>query len=180
VISLGWDPGVKYLGYGVLELGPTRSRCLAHGVLGADLGDMPAQERLDELAFAVDGIMNTWLPDVCAFEDQTGVSIAMEAAGKSNVHSRRIHEVVGMLRFAARCSLDVAVPIYSVQPRSMKIGLMGKGHGQATKKDVQWAVDRLFAVQSNQHACDAIGIAVVAPRLHRQAVAVRRMSAQAT
>lgn len=174
MIVLGWDPGVRFLGYGVVELGPTRSRCLADGVLGADLGEMEAADRLDELAFGVDGLMNTWLPDVCGFEDQTGVSIAMEAAGKSNSNSRRIHEVVGMLRFAARCSLDTAVPIYGVQPRSMKVGLLGKGHGQATKEDVKRIVDRLFGVKSNQHACDAIGIAVVAARIHRVRRAERR------
>jgi Holliday junction resolvasome RuvABC endonuclease subunit len=176
MIALGWDPGVKYLAYGVVDLGPTRSRCLANGIIGDKLGDMPISERLDEMSFAIDGILNTWMPDVCGYEDQTGVSIAMEAAGKSNVKSRRIHEVVGMIRFAARCSLSDAVPVYSVQPRSMKIGLLGKGHSQASKEQVQWAVERFFGVKTNQHAADAIGIAVVSARLDRLASAQRRRS----
>lgn len=174
LIILGWDPGVKFLGYGVLALEATRSRCLAHGVLGTGMDDASPAERLDALATGIDGLMNTWTPDVTGYEDQTGVNIAMERAGKSNAFSRRIHEVTGMIRMGARCSLAEPVPVYSHQPRVIKIALLGKGHGNATKDEIKWGVDRLFGVKTNQHAADAIACAVASARSHRVAMATRR------
>lgn len=174
MIVLGWDPGVKFLGFGVIELAPTRSRVLDHGVLGTGMDELGPADRLDIIATRIDGLLNTWTPDVVGYEDQTGVTIAMEKDGKTNWSSRRIHEVTGMIRFAARCSLAAPVPVYSPQPRVIKTALLGRGHGAAEKKDIQWGVRRLFGVQANQHAADAIACAVASARSHRLAVATRR------
>lgn len=170
--------GTTHLGYGVIDLQPTRSRAVAYGELGQGLPVEPA-DKLDELALRIDRVMNTHCPDVLAYENQQGVEVAMQRGGSgTNFHSRLLHEVSGMLRFAARCSLDEPLPCYAPQPRSIKVALLGKGHGSASKQEVQRAILVLFGVQTTQHAADAIATAVCGARLHRLALAKRRQSAQ--
>jgi Holliday junction resolvasome RuvABC endonuclease subunit len=178
LIVIGFDPGfgAGCLGYGVLDLGATSSRALAHGTLGHGTADWTAAERLDEIAFSIDGLLNTWCPDVLGYEDQSGVCVAAEREGRSNFAARRLHEVTGMLRFAARCSLDVALPCYVAQPRSLKIAVLGKGGGSADKSQIKVAVQRLFGVRTNQHAADAIACAVATARIHRVTMAQLRAS----
>ena len=177
MIYLGWDPGLRFLGWGVLDLGPSSSRALGHGVLG-EASDRPWNDRLDELAGGIDEIMNRFLPDVVAYEDQAGVEVAMQRDGEgTNYSSRRLHEVCGMIRFAARAALSEPVPCYCAQPRSVKVALLGSGHGSAEKSQVQRAVRMLFGVQTNQHACDALAVAVCGSRMHRRAVLGQRRSA---
>ena len=166
-----------HLGYGVIDLAPTRSRAVAYGELGQGLPVEPAA-KLDELALRIDRVMNTHCPDVLSYENQQGVEVAMQRDGTgSNFHSRLLHEVSGMLRFAARCSLDEPIPCYSPQPRSIKVALLGKGHASADKKAVQRGVEMLFGVRASSHVCDAIATAVCGARQHRVAMATRRASA---
>lgn len=158
----------------MLELAATRSRALAYGELGDALpADM--SDKLDELALRIDRVMNTHCPDVLVYENQAGVEVAMQREGKgSNYSSRALHEVCGMLRFAARCALDEPIPCYSPQPRSIKVALLGSGHGGADKKAIQWGIERLFGVRAGQHAADALASAVCGARIHRLALAKRR------
>jgi crossover junction endodeoxyribonuclease RuvC len=178
---LGWDPGMRYLGWGVLELGPTSSRALAWGTLG-EANDRPWHERLDELAHGIDVVMNTHLPDVVAYEDQAGIEVAMQRDGADSgmggsPASRRLHEVCGMIRYAARCALDAPLPCYCIQPRTIKVSVLGKGRGSGDKSQIQSAIRALFGVKDNQHASDALATAVAGSRKHRQAMMLLRRSA---
>lgn len=151
---------------------------MAYGELGSGLPER-MQDKLDELAIRIDRVMNTHCPDVLAYENQAGVEVAMQREGEgSNFASRALHEVCGMLRFAARCSLEEPIPCYDPQPRSIKVALLGRGHGGAGKKSIQWAIERLFGVRASQHAADALATGVCAARLHRLALAKHRSHAQ--
>ena len=175
---LFWDPGLSHLGWAVIEIGTARSRVLGSGVLGERNSERHWTERLDELASGILDVFERWLPDVAGYEDQSGVEVAMQRDGTgTNYSSRRLHEVCGMLRFAARCALDQALPCYCLQPRSIKVALLGKGHADATKDQVQRAVKVLFGVVGNQHECDAIAGAVAAGRAHRMELSKRQRSA---
>jgi Holliday junction resolvasome RuvABC endonuclease subunit len=161
------------LAYVVLELSPTRSRAVAYGTLGEGLPEKP-RNKLDELAIRIDRVMNTHCPDVVGYEDQAGVEVAKQRAKERNdprmvvtFSSHQLHEVVGMLRFAARCSLDTPLPCYTPQPRSIKVALLGKGHGNAEKKSVQWGVERLLGVRGSSHVADALATAICTARMHR-------------
>lgn len=137
------------------------------------------RDKLDELALRIDRVMNTHCPDVLVYENQAGVEVAMQREGEgSNYSSRALHEVCGMLRFAARCSLDEPIPCYDPQPQSIKVALLGRGHGHADKKAVQWGIERLFGVRGGQHVADALASAVCGARIHRVA-ALRSRSAAA-
>lgn len=177
MIVIGWDPGTANLGYGVLELSPSRTRCLAHGNVG-ERSDRGVREQLRALAQTIDELMNRWTPEVMGYEDQAGVEVAMQRDGTgSNYSSRRLHEVTGMLTYAATCSLAESIPLYVTQPRSIKVAVLGRGHGGADKKAVQSWIDRMFGIKSNQHGADALGAAIAAVRYHRIESAKRRSSA---
>jgi crossover junction endodeoxyribonuclease RuvC len=177
LIAIGWDPGTANLGYGVLDLGPSHARCLAHGNVGQS-SERGVDEQLDSLASQIDALMNRWTPELMGYEDQAGVEVAMQRDGTgSNYSSRRLHEVTGMLRFAARCSLAEPIPLYVTQPRSIKVAVLGRGHGGADKKAVQRWIDRMFGIKSNQHGADALGAALAGVRRHRVELATRRHSA---
>jgi Holliday junction resolvasome RuvABC endonuclease subunit len=176
LIVIGWDPGTSNLGFGVLDLGTSHARCLAHGNVGQSSA-RGVPEQLDALAAKIDELMNRWTPEVMGYEDQAGVEVAMQRDGTGlNYSSRRLHEVTGMLRYAARCSLTEPIPLYVPQPRSVKVAVLGRGHGGADKKSIQKWINRMFGVDANSHAADAIGVAVAAVRYHRVALAGRRRS----
>lgn len=178
MIVIGWDPGTANLGYGVLDLGPSHARCLAHGNVGEG-SDRGVREQLRALAQTIDELMNRWTPEVMGYEDQAGVEVAMQRDGTgSNYSSRRLHEVTGMLTYAATCSLTEPIPLYVPQPRSVKVAVLGRGHGGADKKAVQGWIDRMFGIKANQHAADAIGVAIATVRYHRIECAKRRSSAR--
>lgn len=177
MIAIGWDPGTANLGFGVLDLGPAHTRCLAHGNVGASSA-RGINEQLDELAATIDEIMNRWTPEVMGYEDQAGVEVAMQRDGTgSNYSSRRLHEVTGMLRYAARCSLTEPIPLYIPQPRSVKVAVLGRGHGGADKKSVQRWIERMLGIKADSHGADALGVAIAAVRIHRVEQAKRRQSA---
>lgn len=178
MIVIGWDPGTSNLGFGVLDLGPSHARCLAHGNVGQGSAHGP-QAQLNALASKIDQIMQEHCPDLMAYEDQAGVEVAMQRDGTgSNYSSRRLHEVTGMLRYAARCALSEPIPLYVPQPRSIKVAVLGRGHGGADKKSVQRWIDRMFGIVSSSHAADAIGAAITAARMHRVELASRRRASQ--
>lgn len=175
MICLGFDPGTSHLAYGVVEMGAVRAKVIAHGILGTR-GCTPA-DKMDELAYAIDGVFNTHCPDVIGYESQRGVSAYMEQQGTgSNWFSRQIHEVTGMLRFAARCALDTAVPLYTPEPSTIKVGLLGKGNGRAEKAKIVQGVKRIFGIQASSHVCDAIAVAITVSRMHRLELRKRRES----
>lgn len=178
LIVLGWDPGVSHLAYGVIKLGPTSSRVLDHKMIGHTDASASNGDRLNELAARIDSVMNRWCPDVVGAEDQSGVAAgnAREGSEAVNYSSHWVHDICGMLRFAARCSLETPVPFYTAAPSTIKVSVLGKGSRSAEKSEVKFAIRRLFGVQKcSNHESDAIAVAVAVLRKHRHAeVALRR------
>lgn len=167
---IAFDPGVAHLGYGLLEVSPMRLRVLAHGDVGeASVKDERVERRLDRLASTIDGLFNTWLPDVCGYENQSGVEVAMQAAGLSNYDSRRVHEVTGMIRCSARTALAEPLPVFVPSPRTIKVATLGKGCGGADKAQVRRGIKRLLGVTCGEHAADALACSIATLRQFRLA-----------
>lgn len=180
MIVCGWDPGVVYLAYGVIELSPARSRVLDHAVIGDGNTAHTYDERLDVIATNIDRVMNRWCPDAIGYEDQSGVEAARRRDGTAEVNfaSHWVHDVCGMIRFAARCSLEEPVPCYRATPQSIKVALLGKGNRGADKSAIKSGVRQLFGVQKcSSHEADAIAMAVTTLRKHNLAEARRRAAA---
>jgi crossover junction endodeoxyribonuclease RuvC len=178
MIVIGFDPGLATLGFGVVEFGPSSTRVLDHGDIGEPGADASTAERLDRICQNVDFLMNKHAPDILGYEAQSGVQWGKEREGQdSHINLRQVHAVTGILRMAGNTALAEAIPIYTPQPSSIKVALLGKGSGHAEKNQVREGVRRLFGVsRCSSHDADAIATAVCALKQHR---AVERAAAAA-
>lgn len=176
MIALGWDPGVATLAWAALDLQPTRTRVAGHGVIGVPSGDAPDEgARLDALAARIADVTEHTLPDVVGYEYQLGAHVGIERDGGGQYATaalRLVHDVTGMIRFAARVLFEAPLPVYRIQPQTAKVALLGKGNRTAEKAAVQAAVRRMFGVAASSHESDAVAIAVATVRQHRRAAAL--------
>jgi crossover junction endodeoxyribonuclease RuvC len=176
VIVLGIDPGMAFLGLAVLEVTAQRSRILRHETLSSKPKDGSDEERLDAIADRILDAVDTYEPHAIAYENQAGVTAGKERAGsgaRSTSSSRRVHEVTGIARCAARL---FELPCYVLAPSSVKLAVLGRGGGNASKARVKEAVRTLYGLRCSEHAADAVATAVAAARLHhtRALIAKRR------
>lgn len=171
MISIGWDPGLATLAFGVLDLQPASTRVLEYGDIGEADAALSYAERLNRICVKVDRVMNRWCPDVMGIEAQAGVHVGKDREGQpAHVSLRYVHAVTGILRMAAITSLDEPIPVYEPQPVSVKVALLGRGHGHAEKDAIKRGVERLFGIKRcSAHAADALAVAVCTVRVHRVA-----------
>lgn len=171
MIAVGWDPGLATLGFGVLDLQPASTRVLEYGDIGEPDASLSNAERLNRICAKVDGIMNRWCPDVAGIEAQAGVHAGKDREGQpTHISLRFVHAVTGILRMAACTALAEPIPCYEPQPVSVKVALLGRGHGHAEKAAIKAGVERLLGVKRpSSHAADALAVAICAVRLHRVA-----------
>lgn len=163
---LGIDPGLRFLGLAVLQVTANRSRVLLHETLTSTPDDGSDEERLDVIANRILDAVDNYKPDAIAYENQAGVTAGKERHGsgaRSTSSSRRVHEVAGIARCAARL---FELPCYVLMPSSIKLAVLGRGGGNASKARVKEAVRTLFGLRCSEHAADAVATAVAAARLH--------------
>lgn len=169
MIVIGFDPGLASLGFGVIDFRASSTRVLEHGDIGEPGTDASTAERLDRICRNVDYLMNKHCPDIMGYEAQAGVQFGKERDGQqSHINLRQVHAVTGVLRMAGNTALAEAIPVYTPQPSSIKVALLGKGSGHAEKAQVREGVRRLFGVTScGSHDADAIATALCTLKQHR-------------
>lgn len=175
VIFLGVDPGFANLGIGVVELEATRTRCLHHETFGTRRKDDDG-DRLDAIAEHLIGVLEQYDIDAVGYENQAGVEVAAHRPREgdetdvwTNVSSRRVHEVCGIIRCAARCFY---LPVYCLAPNTVKVSVLGKGGGRAKKDLVKARVRAIFGItHCSEHAADALAVALGTGVRHRRHVA---------
>jgi crossover junction endodeoxyribonuclease RuvC len=165
---MGIDPGLAFLGLAVLEASPTaRPRVLLLETVASTPKDGTDEERLDAIANRILDAIDKYTPAAIAYENQSGVTAGKERGGsgaRSTSSSRRVHEVTGIARCAARL---FELPCYVLAPSSVKLAVLGRGGGNASKARVKDAVRMLYGVpRCSEHAADAVAVAVAAARLH--------------
>lgn len=165
IIVVGIDPGMAFLGLAVLEVTPQRSRVLRLETVASKPKDGTDEERLDAIADRILDAVDTYEPHAIAYENQSGVTAGTTRdGGRSTASSRRVHEVTGIARCAARL---FELPCYVLAPSSVKLAVLGRGGGRASKARVKDAVRTLFGVpRCSEHAADAVAVAVAAARQH--------------
>ena len=169
MIVLGFDPGFAQLGAGVLELHRSSTRVLHHETFLTAPDDGDDCSRLDLLANHALDLIEQYDPEAIGYEDQAGVMVALAKSGAAgmNADARRLLEVCGIIRCAARC---YNLPCYAVTPRSAKVAVLGKGKSTATKDTVKERVRQIFHVaRISEHAADAIAIGVATGVRHGRA-----------
>lgn len=146
---MGIDPGLTRMGFGVVEEAAGKLRPLACGTLRTSPGH-PTPARLMGLYEQLRAVMNQWGPHVIAAERlffSANASSAVQAIQASGI---------GLL-LAAQSGTE----IHEYTPLQVKMAVVG--NGVATKKQVQYMVDRILGgaqEADSADAADALAIAI--------------------
>jgi Holliday junction resolvasome RuvABC endonuclease subunit len=182
VIALGIDPGFAFLGIGVLDMSNSAARVLHHETFKTTTKDTDS-DRLDALCERIICMIDEYQPALVGYENQAMAEVGAQmrrekqaeegvAAGGTSYSSRRVHEISGAIRCAARL---FELPCYCLAPATIKVAVLGKGGGHAKKDRVKLAVRTIFHVKGcSEHAADAIAIGLAAVGAHRKQLVLMR------
>lgn len=144
---LGIDPGLRFLGWGVIEAEGSRLRHVANGVCLSGSGELAT--RLLALHQGLSGIFERFQPETVAIE-KTFVN-------KDAVGTLKLGQARGVaLLVPAQFGLEIG----EYSPNSVKKTVVGVGH--ADKKQVEHMVKMQLpgAVINGSDAADALAIAI--------------------
>ncbi len=154
---LGIDPGLRRMGYGVIE----DVRLLAYGVLETSPSlDVPA--RLKEIYHGMQKILSEYKPDCLASE-----RLLFSANRKT------AFDVARSLGVVLLASAEAGIPWYEYAPTDVKLAITGSG--KSDKAQVQYMVRQLlqlgeepaFPLQDLKDAGDALAVALCHLHQHR-------------
>jgi crossover junction endodeoxyribonuclease RuvC len=160
-IILGLDPSLRGTGYGVIELGRTQPRALAHGTI-ACAAAWPHSRCLANISQSIRDVLRQYQPTVCAVE------------GLFFAQNLQTAIVMGEARGAAMAAIaEAGLEIYEIAPRKVKQAIVG--YGAAQKLAVAKMVQRLLqlAEPPAADAADALALALA----HAQEQGRYRLSA---
>jgi len=144
---IGFDPGLRLTGWGVIEVDGNRLRHVAHGVIKVSVEGSLAS-RLDNLFEGVVAALAAHKPDEAAVEE-TFVNV-------NPASTLKLGQARGVVLLApARAGL----PVYEYAANLVKKSVVGAGH--ADKRQVAMMVGRLLpGVTATADAADALAIAI--------------------
>ena len=161
---LGIDPGLRFTGWGMLEVDGNRLRHLGDGVIATDSADS-VPDRLKVLHDALGQVMDAWLPDEAAVEE-TYVNRNGTATLKLG-YARGVALLAPALR-------GISVAEYGA--KTVKLSVVGTGG--ADKDQVQMMVRRLLpgSILKRADAADALAVAIC--HAHHRASRMKWVAAQ--
>jgi len=144
---IGIDPGLRNLGWGVIEVTGTRLAHVANGILHSGEGELAA--RLCRLFDALTLIIAEHAPDQAAVE-QTFVN-------KDAVATLKLGQARGIaLLVPARAGL----PVGEYAPNAVKKAVVGVGHADKVQVDHMVRMQLPGVVITGPDAADALAIAI--------------------
>ena len=145
---IGIDPGLRFTGWGVIEIAGTRLSFIEAGTVRSNAKDELAV-RLCQLHDGLVEVVGRLLPEEAAVEN---TFVNKDASATLKLGQAR---GVAML-VPARAGLPVA----EYAPNAVKKAVIGTGHGD--KRQIQLMVRTLLprAVFDSEHAADALAIAI--------------------
>lgn len=155
---IGFDPGLRLTGWGVIEVDGNRLRHVAHGVIKVSV-DGTLASRLDNLFEGVLAALAEHKPEEAAVEE-TFVNV-------NPASTLKLGQARGVVLLApARAGL----PVFEYAANLVKKSVVGAGH--ADKRQVAMMVGRLLpGVTATADAADALAIAIC--HAHHRATAKR-------
>ena len=155
---IGLDPGLRFTGWGVIEVEGNRLRHVAHGVIKVTT-EGSLSDRLRELFDGVAAVVEAQRPLEAAVEE-TFVNVNPGSTLK-------LGQARGVVLLApARAGL----PVYEYAANLVKKSVVGAGH--ADKRQVAMMVGRLLpGVVATADAADALAIAIC--HAHHRAIRAR-------
>ena len=148
---LGVDPGTRFLGYGVLDVDDSHTKCLAWGVLeGGRSRDI--HERLFVLHQGLQDVATRWQPDELAVEEP----FVAPARGAKSAIAVGQAQAIALLIAAA-----FGMSVHRYAPSKVKATVANYGAGN--KAQVQRAVQLVLGLKAcpmSEDASDALAIAL--------------------
>ncbi|MGI4746509.1 MAG: crossover junction endodeoxyribonuclease RuvC [Janthinobacterium lividum] len=152
---LGIDPGLRFMGWGILEIDGNRLRHIADGVIATD-GDQPVPQRLKTLHDGLVQLFEAYRPEEAAVEETY--------VNRSGSSTLKLGYARGVALLAPALA-GIAVSEYG----AMEVKRAVVGTGAATKDQVEMMVRRLLpgATIRRADAADALAVAICHAH-HRQ------------
>lgn len=155
---IGFDPGLRLTGWGVIDVEGNRLRHVAHGVVKV-AADRSLAERLSTLFDGVAAIVAAHRPQEAAVEETF-----VNANPGSTLKLGQARGVVMVV--PARAGL----PVFEYAANLVKKSVVGAGH--ADKRQIAMMVGRLLpGVEATADAADALAVAIC--HAHHRATAKR-------
>ncbi len=150
MITLGIDPGLATVGFGVVESGFGNSfRALEYGAVLTEAGNK-VEDRLEEIYDNIDELCKTFRPDAVSVEklyfntnEKTAINVA---------------QARGVILLALKKN---GVPVFEYTPLQIKQALTG--YGRAEKKQIMYMVKTLLHLSTEPHpddTADALAAAI--------------------
>jgi crossover junction endodeoxyribonuclease RuvC len=141
MVVMGVDPGLKTIGYGIIEGARQRARLIKFGIV--DLPPAPTFPPILQIAYhKIRRVIQTYHPDVFAIE-----SIFYNKDAKGAI---LLGQLRGVLLLAAA---DSGVPISEYSPLEVKKGVVGRG--MASKEQVRFMVKSILSLNELPKSLDA-------------------------
>jgi crossover junction endodeoxyribonuclease RuvC len=157
---IGIDPGLRRMGWGIIETSGTRLSYISSGTVTSEAGDALC-DRLAALFAGLDAVIAQWRPEEAAVEE-TFVNRDAHATLK-----------LGQARgIALLAPARAGLPVAEYSPNLIKKTVTGSGH--AEKVQIRAMIDFLLpkAAPDSMDAADALAIAI-AHAHHRQTARLR-------
>lgn len=144
---LGIDPGLRNMGWGVIEVTGVRIRHVANGICHSEVGDLA--DRLLALHRQLTDVIAAWRPDAAAVE-QTFVN----------------KDGVGTLKLGQARAIAMLVPaqaglkVGEYAPNAVKKAIVGVGHADKNQIDHMVRLQLPGVVINGADAADALAIAL--------------------
>ncbi|MBS0547484.1 MAG: crossover junction endodeoxyribonuclease RuvC [Proteobacteria bacterium] len=159
---LGLDPGLRFTGWGVIDVEGNRLRHVAHGVVKVTVGERTLADRLNELFEGVASVIQAHQPAEAAVEE-TFVNV-------NPASTLKLGQARGVVMLAPARS---GLPVFEYAATLVKKSVVGTGH--AEKSQIAMMVGRLLpGVEATADAADALAVAIC--HAHHRATA-RRVAA---
>lgn len=150
MITIGIDPGIAIIGYGILEEKNRRVIPLCYSCIFTSGKDKDIPERLEEIYAAICQVLDQYHPDCMALEK---LFFARNVTSALNVA-----EVRGVIMLAAR---QRRIPVVEYTPNQVKQAVTGSG--KADKRQMQEMIRRLLSLDEiprPDDAADALSVAL--------------------
>jgi crossover junction endodeoxyribonuclease RuvC len=147
-IILGLDPSLRGTGFGVIAVGKSESRALAHGTISCPK-DWPHSRCLAHISQTIRDVIRQFRPTVGAVE------------GLFFAQNLKTAIVMGEARGAALAAMgEAGLEIYEIAPRKVKQAIVG--YGAAQKLAVAKMVQRMLHLPEppDADAADALALAL--------------------
>ena len=144
---LGVDPGLRFTGWGVVDIDGNRLRHVANGVVNSGKGELA--QRLVRLHQGLDEVVNTHRPDSAAVEETF--------VNKDGQSTLKLGQARGIALLVPALA---GIPVAEYAANSVKKSVVGYGH--ADKDQIGRMISVLLpgALVQSPDAADALAVAI--------------------